>query len=144
MWNWLISGLASKATIVLYEGSPFFPKQDSLFKLAEEEGITCFGTSAKFIDALRNNQIQISNNFNLTKLKTILSTGSPLVSESFEYVYRNIKKDVHLASISGGTDIVSCFVGGNPTGPVFSGEVQCECLGAVSYTHLTLPTIYSV
>ena len=129
MWNWLISGLASKATIVLYEGSPFFPKQDSLFKLAEEEGITCFGTSAKFIDALRNNQIQISNNFNLTKLKTILSTGSPLVSESFEYVYRNIKKDVHLASISGGTDIVSCFVGGNPTGPVFSGEIQCECLG---------------
>ncbi len=129
MWNWLISGLASKATVVLYEGSPFFPHQDSLFKVAEEEEITCFGTSAKFIDALRNSQIQISNKYKLSKLKTILSTGSPLVSESFNYVYSNIKQDVHLASISGGTDIVSCFVGGDPTGAVFSGEIQCECLG---------------
>ena len=97
--------------------------------MAEEEEITCFGTSAKFIDALRNSQIQISNKYKLSKLKTILSTGSPLVSESFNYVYSNIKQDVHLASISGGTDIVSCFVGGDPTGAVFSGEIQCQCLG---------------
>ena len=129
MWNWLVSSLASKASIILYDGSPFIPNMKNLFSIAEKENIQFFGTGAKYIDTLRNKKINIKNNFNLLNLKMIASTGSPLVNESFKYVYKYIKSDVHLASISGGTDIVSCFVLGNPSLEVFSGEIQCAGLG---------------
>ena len=129
MWNWLITALSSNASILLYDGSPFFPEKDSLFKIAEEEKLDIFGVSAKYIDALRNFQISIKDNFCLGSLKCILSTGSPLSSDCFKYVYESIKEDVHLASISGGTDIVSCFVAGNPNLPVYPGEIQVKCLG---------------
>jgi len=129
MWNWLITALSSSASILLYDGSPFFPEKDSLFKIAEEEKLDIFGVSAKYIDALRNFQISIKDNFKLENLKCILSTGSPLSSDCFKYVYDFIKEDVHLASISGGTDIVSCFVAGNPNLPVYPGEIQVACLG---------------
>ena len=129
MWNWLITCLASKSTIILYDGSPFYPNIDYLFEIAEKEKINFFGTGAKYIDYLRQNKINIKKEYNLSKLKTIASTGSPLVQESFNYVYDKIKNDVHLASISGGTDIVSCFMLGNPLKPVHSGEIQCAGLG---------------
>ena len=129
MWNWLISGIASGASIVLYDGSPFFPNKDSLFKMADTEQVDIFGISAKYIDSLRNDDVPIGKIYNLENLKCILSTGSPLSSDGFEYVYKKIKKNVHLASISGGTDIVSCFVGGNPMIPVYAGEIQSKCLG---------------
>jgi len=129
MWNWLISSLASKASIILYDGSPFFPKNDYLFEIANKENITFFGTGAKYIDYLKQNKIIIKERYKLKKLKTIASTGSPLVQESFNYVYEDIKSNVHLASISGGTDIVSCFVLGNPSKSVNSGEIQCAGLG---------------
>ena len=129
MWNWLISVLSSKATIYLYEGSPFFPTSDSLFEIIEEEKITFFGTGAKYLDYLKQKNININKKFDLEKLKTIASTGSPLIHETFNYVYQNIKTNVHLASISGGTDIVSCFVTGNPSESVYSGEIQCKALG---------------
>ena len=129
MWNWLISALASKATIVLYDGSPFFPSNEYLFDIAEKEQITFFGTGAKYIDYLKQNKVTVKDKYNLAKLKTIASTGSPLVQESFVYVYNFIKKNVHLASISGGTDIVACFVTGNPNMDVYSGEIQCAALG---------------
>ncbi len=129
MWNWLVSSLATKATIVLFDGSPFVPNEENLFNIIEKEKISFFGTGAKYIDTLKNKDIDIKNNFNLSNLQVIASTGSPLVNESFEYVYSKIKKNVHLASISGGTDIVSCFVLGNPSLNVFSGEIQCAGLG---------------
>ena len=129
MWNWLISSLASKASIILYDGSPFFPSIDYLFQIAEKEQITFFGTGAKYIDYLKQNKININKKYKLKKLKTIASTGSPLVQESFQYVYEKIKANVHLASISGGTDIVSCFVLGNPSASVYAGEIQCAGLG---------------
>ncbi len=129
MWNWLVSSLASKASIVLYDGSPFIPNYETLFDIAEIEKIKFFGTGAKYIDTIKNQKINIIKKFNLPKLEIIASTGSPLVNESFEYVYKFIKKDIHLASISGGTDIVSCFVLGNPSLDVFSGEIQCAGLG---------------
>ena len=129
MWNWLISALASKATIILYDGSPFFPDKESIVKMVDREKINFLGVSAKYLDALRNEQFSAIDKFKLDNLKCILSTGSPLIKESFEYVYKNLKHDVHLASISGGTDIVSCFVLGNPNIPVFSGEIQCKSLG---------------
>ena len=129
MWNWLVSALASKASIVLFDGSPMYKKEDLLFKIAEKEKITLFGVSAKYIDALRKSKISIKNKYKLNKLKTICSTGSPLSSDGFEYIYQNIKKDVHLSSISGGTDIVSCFVLGNLFEPVISGEIQNKGLG---------------
>ena len=129
MWNWLVSSLASKTAIVLYDGSPFYPNNEYLFDIADKENITFFGTGAKYIDYLKQNKIKIKDKYKLTKLKTIASTGSPLVQESFEYVYSNIKKNLHLASISGGTDIVSCFVTGNPNMDIFSGEIQCAALG---------------
>ncbi len=129
MWNWLISSLASKATIVLYDGSPFFPEKKYLFQIAELEKINFFGTGAKYLDTLKNYQINIKSYFELKSLKVLASTGSPLVNQTFEYVYNSIKNDIHLASISGGTDIVSCFVLGNPSSPVFSGEIQCAGLG---------------
>jgi len=129
MWNWLVSVLASKAKIILYEGSPFSPKKDTLLNLIKEEDINIFGASAKYLDSLRNEEINYKAINKLESLRCILSTGSPLISDTFNYVYENIKSDVHLASISGGTDIVSCFVVGNPNLPVFPGEIQCKCLG---------------
>ena len=129
MWNWLISSLASKATIVLYDGSPFIPEKKYLFKIAENEKINFFGTGAKYLDTLKNLKIDINSYFELKNLKVLASTGSPLHNETFNYVYNSIKSDVHLASISGGTDIVSCFVLGNPSYPVFSGEIQSAGLG---------------
>ena len=129
MWNWLVSGMASGASIVLYDGSPFYPEKDALLKIADEEDLDIFGISAKYIDTLRNDSIPIKEKYHLKNLKCILSTGSPLSDDGFKYVFDNIKDDVHLASISGGTDIVSCFVGGNPMMPVYAGEIQCKCLG---------------
>ena len=106
----------------MYDGSPFIPKYEYLFEIAEKEQITFFGTGAKYIDTLRNQKINIKKDFKLSNMEIIASTGSPLMNESFEYVYKFIKNDVHLASISGGTDIVSCFVLGNPSLDVFSGK----------------------
>ena len=127
MWNWLVSVLASKASIVLFDGSPMYKKYDLLLKIAEKEKITLFGVSAKYIDTLRKSKVL--SKYKLSKLRTICSTGSPLSSEGFEYIYKNIKKNVHLSSISGGTDIVSCFVLGNLYEPVISGEIQNKGLG---------------
>jgi len=129
MWNWLVSALAAKASLVLFDGSPFAPKPDVLFDLAEAEKVTLFGTSAKYIDALKNAGVSPKDSHDLTALRLITSTGSPLVAESFDYVYGHIKRDVCLSSISGGTDIIACFVGGNPIGPVWRGEIQARCLG---------------
>ena len=129
MWNWLVSALASKASIVLFDGFPMYKKEDLLFEIAEKEKITLFGVSAKYIDALRKSKISIKSKYKLNKLKTICSTGSPLSKDGFEYIYKDIKKDVHLSSISGGTDIVSCFVLGNLFEPVISGEIQNKGLG---------------
>jgi len=129
MWNWLISSLAVGATIVLYDGSPFFPDGNVLWKMAESLGVTVFGTSAKYLASCESADITPKNENDLSKLRAILSTGSPLSEESFDYVYREIKKDVMLSSIAGGTDIISCFMLGNPTLPVFRGEIQCSGLG---------------
>ena len=129
MWNWLISVLASKASIVLFDGSPMYKKQDLLLKIANKEKITLFGVSAKYIDALRKTEKNYKKHYKLSSLRTICSTGSPLSEDGFNYVYKNIKKDIHLASISGGTDIVSCFVLGNLYQPVYSGEIQNKALG---------------
>ena len=129
MWNWLVSGLASGATLLLYDGSPFYPDGNVLFDFASEEKIDIFGTSAKFIDAASKAGVQPSRTHDLANLRSILSTGSPLMPEGFDYVYRSIKEDVCLSSISGGTDIVSCFALGNPTLPVWRGELQCKGLG---------------
>ena len=129
MWNWLVSALASKASIVLFDGFPMHKNKDLLFKIAEKEKISLLGVSAKFIDQLKKLKLNIKSKFKLRYLKTICSTGSPLSSEGFEYIYRNVKKNVHLSSISGGTDIVSCFVLGNIFSPVFSGEIQNNGLG---------------
>ncbi len=124
MWNWLISVLASKASIVLFDGSPIYKSKDLLLKIAEKEKITLLGVSAKYVDTLRKYKPNLKFKFKLQKLKTICSTGSPLSNDGFKYVYKNIKKNVHLASISGGTDIVSCFVLGNLYEPVNLGEIQ--------------------
>ena len=129
MWNWLVSGLASGATLLLYDGSPFHPDGNILFDLAQAERCTFFGTSAKFIDACAKAALKPRVTHDLTPMRTIASTGSPLVAESFDYVYADIKKDVCLSTISGGTDIVSCFVLGDPTGPVWRGEIQARGLG---------------
>lgn len=129
MWNWLVSALASGASLVLYDGSPLYPHPEVLFDLAQRENVTLFGTSAKYIDSLAKLGSKPIQNHTLTALRMITSTGSPLAPESFEYVYQNIKKDVCLASISGGTDIISCFVLGNPIGPVWTGEAQVRGLG---------------
>jgi acetoacetyl-CoA synthetase len=129
MWNWLVSGLASECTLVLYDGSPLAGSNTLLLDAIDQEGISVFGTSARYIASLEKADIKPRESHSLTSLKTILSTGSPLSDESFNYVYRDIKKDVCLSSISGGTDIVSCFVLGNPLLPVHSGEIQCRGLG---------------
>jgi acetoacetyl-CoA synthetase len=129
MWNWQVSALAAGATLVLYDGSPFHPDGNRLFDLAEKDRISIFGTSAKYIDALKKARLEPGRTHDLSALRAILSTGSPLAPESFEFVYRSIKADLHLASISGGTDIVSCFALGNPIAPVWRGELQTRGLG---------------
>ena len=129
MWNWLVSGLASGATLLLYDGSPFYPNPSVLFDLADAERMSVFGTSAKYIDALRKLDLRPKDSHRLADLRTMTSTGSPLSHESFEYVYTAIKSDLLLSSISGGTDIVSCFVLGSPLLPVWKGEIQCRGLG---------------
>ena len=125
MWNWLVSNLAIGATLTLYDGAPFYPDSNAMWDMADELGITVFGTSAKFIaasEAAGNNPISTND---LSSVRLILSTGSPLMEENFDYIYHNVKKNVHLASVSGGTDIISCFAGGSPTLPVYRGELQC-------------------
>jgi len=129
MWNWLVSGLASDATLVLYDGSPFHPDARVLFDLAERERVAVFGTSAKFIDAAAKAGVEPIRTHDLSSLRAVLSTGSPLAPEGFDWVYGSLKRDVQLASISGGTDIIACFVGGNPIGAVHRGEIQAPCLG---------------
>ncbi len=129
MWNWLLSSLNIGATIFLYEGSPFYPNPYNLWKAVEELGITIFGTSPKFLTASEKTNTKPAEKHDLSTLDTILSTGAPLTKDNFKYVYEKIKADVQLSSISGGTDIVSCFMLGNPTLPVFSEEIQCRGLG---------------
>ncbi|HJZ42424.1 MAG TPA: acetoacetate--CoA ligase, partial [Hyphomicrobiaceae bacterium] len=129
MWNWLVSGLSSGATLLLYDGSPFHPDGNILWDYAQAEKATHFGTSAKYIDALKKAELSPAKTHDLSALRVLLSTGSPLVPESFDYIYEAIKKDLHLASISGGTDIVGCFVLGIPTKPVWPGEIQGPALG---------------
>ncbi len=129
MWNWLVGALSSGATILLFDGFPMYKKDDLLFEFASEEKVTLFGISAKYIDALNNKGIIPKNNHDLSNLRTICSTGSPLSEDGFKYIYNKIKKDVHLSSISGGTDIISCFVLGNLFQPVYGGEIQNRGLG---------------
>jgi len=129
MWNWLVSGLNADATLMLYDGSPFHPSPTAMFDYVEQHGITIFGTSAKFIDACNKENLKPTETHDLSTLKAILSTGSPLVAESFDYVYSSIKQNLCLSSISGGTDIVGCFALGNPALPVYRGELQCLALG---------------
>ncbi len=129
MWNWLVAGLGVGATLALYDGSPFYPDGNVLFDYVDKVGVNVFGTSAKFIDALNKEGLKPVETHGLNNLRLILSTGSPLVDEGFDYVYRAIKQDVQLSSISGGTDIVSCFVLGNPVLPVWKGEIQSKGLG---------------
>ena len=129
MWNWLVSGLSSGATIVLYDGSPSYPNIDKLWRMIDDLGITHFGTSPKFLSACDSNEILPKEFCNLDSLESILSTGSPLVEEQFDWVYSNVKSDIQLSSISGGTDIIGCFLAGSPILPVFRGELQCPQLG---------------
>ncbi len=129
MWNWLVSGLAAGATLLLYDGSPFMGRGNILFDYAAAENMTHFGTSAKFIDALAKAGLAPARTHRLEALRTMLSTGSPLAPEGFDYVYANVKRDLCLSSISGGTDLVACFAGGAPILPVWRGELQCRMLG---------------
>jgi len=129
MWNWLVAGLAAEATLLLYDGSPFHPDGNILFDYADAEGMTLFGTSAKYIDSLKKAGLDPKSTHRLDSVRTMTSTGSPLVPEGFDYVYAHIKADIQLASISGGTDIVSCFVLGSPISPVWRGEIQKRGLG---------------
>ncbi len=129
MWNWLVSSLAVGATVVLYDGHPFYPDPGALWRLAEAEGISVFGASARYLASLEKAGEKPATEYHLAQLRTILSTGSPLSVESFDYVYREVKKDIQLASISGGTDLNGCFALGNPLGPVHPGELQCRGLG---------------
>ena len=129
MWNWLVSGLAAGATLLLYDGSPFHPNERALFDFADEEDMTIFGTSAKYIDSVRKTGWRPRDTHKLTNLRAMMSTGSPLSAENFDFVYDAVKPDIHLASISGGTDICGCFVGGNPLDSVWRGEIQGPMLG---------------
>jgi acetoacetyl-CoA synthetase len=129
MWNWLVSSLFVGATVTLYDGSPSCPDLDTLWKLVDEEEITHFGTSAKFIGTCRGKNIAPQKKYSLKKLRVILSTGSPLLPEDFDWIYSNVKSDLQLSSISGGTDIISCFFLGNPILPIYRGEIQCFGLG---------------
>ena len=129
MWNWLTSSLATGAALVLFDGNPFYPGPGTLWEMAQDEKISVFGTSAGYIGALQNAAVRPSDKYDLSPLKTVLSTGSPLYVENFEYVYKHIKEDLQLSSISGGTDLNGCFALGNPMGPVYAGELQCRGLG---------------
>ena len=129
MWNWLVTALAAEATLLLYDGSPFHPSGAVLFDYADAERMTLLGSSAKWIDAIKKAGLSPRKTHDLSTVRTLCSTGSPLAPESFDYVYDSIKADVQLASISGGTDIVSCFMLGNPAGPVWRGEIQAKGLG---------------
>ena len=129
MWNWLVSGLASEATLLLYDGSPFHPGKEAMFDYAVATGMDIFGTSAKYIDAVKKTGWNPRDTHDLSNIRTMLSTGSTLVPESFDFVYEAIKPDIHLASMSGGTDLCGCFVAGNPIGPVWRGEIQAPGFG---------------
>jgi acetoacetyl-CoA synthetase len=129
MWNWLVSGLAAEACIVLYDGSPTHPDVGTLWRMAERTGVTHFGTSPKFLAACENAGLHPADEANLARVRSVMSTGSPLNPEQFDWVYENVKRDVHLVSISGGTDIIGCFAAGNPLLPVRRGELQCRGLG---------------
>lgn len=129
MWNWLVTNIAWGATLILYDGSPFYPSGNALFALAEREKFTFFGTSAKFIDALNKAELRPGDTHDLSSLRAFVSTGSPLAPEGFDYVYDAIKPDVHLVSFSGGTDLMGCFCGGDPTRAVWRGEIQARFLG---------------
>jgi len=129
MWNWMVTALACEASLVLYDGSPFHPGPERLFDLADDTGMSVFGTSAKFIDAVKKSGIKPIDSHDLSSVRSMLSTGSPLAPESFDFVYQGIKHDICLSSITGGTDIVGCFALGNPALPVWRGELQCLALG---------------
>ncbi|MFH1122076.1 MAG: acetoacetate--CoA ligase, partial [Pseudomonadota bacterium] len=129
MWNWLTCSLAVGATLLLYDGNPFHPDPGALWKMAQDQKMTIFGTSAGYIAALQNAGVRPREEYDLSSLKSLLSTGSPLSVEGFEFIYREVKEDLQLASISGGSDINGCFAAGNPMGPVYAGELQCRCLG---------------
>ncbi|MBU7024188.1 MAG: acetoacetate--CoA ligase, partial [Theionarchaea archaeon] len=129
MWNWLVSSLAVGSTVILFDGNPFYPNEGALFQLAEDTGMSVFGTSAKYLAGVEKAGLNPLKDYDLNALQSILSTGSPLSVESFEYVYRSIKEDVQLSSISGGSDIISCFALGCPLLPVYPGELQCRGLG---------------
>ena len=129
MWNWLTCSLATGATLVLFDGNPFHPHPGALWELAAQEGISVFGTSAGYIAALQASGVEPGKTYDLSRLRAVLSTGSPLSEEGFQFVYDHIKSDLQLASISGGTDLNGCFALGNPMGPVYSGELQCRGLG---------------
>ncbi len=128
MWNWLVSSLAVGATVVLYDGNPFHPSAEALWQMTQDEKITVFGTSAGYLAALEASGVKPAESFDLSSLRAVLSTGSPLSDEGFEFVYQQIKKDLQLSSIAGGTDLNGCFALGNPMGPVYSGELQCRGL----------------
>ena len=129
MWNWLASALASRAAAVVWDGNPVHPKPDTLFDMADQAGVTLFGTSARYIDSLRKAGVSPRRTHRLSTLRTICSTGSPLSPDGFDHVYNEVKADVHLASISGGTDLCGCLVAGDPTSPVWPGEIQRPALG---------------
>ena len=135
MWNWLTCSLSVGATLVLFDGNPFHPGADALWKMAEEEKVTVFGTSAGYIEALKNAGVKPKEQFDLSPLKAVLSTGSPLSDENFEFVYAHVKEDLLLASISGGSDLNGCFALGNPMGAVYTGELQCRGLGMKVYAY---------
>ena len=128
MWNWLVSSLSLGATLILFDGSPFYPGPEALFQLAQDERMTVFGASAKYLSSVEQAGLKPREKFDLGSLRAILSTGSPLSEESFEFVYRDIKENLCLSSIAGGTDLNGCFAAGNPMGPVYKGELQCRCL----------------
>jgi acetoacetyl-CoA synthetase len=129
MWNWMVTSLAVGATVVLYDGAPLQPRPSMLWDLVAQERVTVFGTSAKFLALTEKAEVYPARSHDVSALRTILSTGSPLAAHSYDYVYSGVKSDLHLASISGGTDIISCFALGNPTAPVYRGELQCRGLG---------------
>ena len=129
MWNWLVGSLFCRSSIILYEGSPFYPNPEHLWEIAEKSDLNVFGTSAKYIDALSKSDVDPKHHFQLSNLRTICSTGSPLSPDGYDYILSNIKSDVQIASISGGTDLLSCFVLSNPIGAVIRGEIQCRALG---------------
>ncbi len=129
MWNWLVSALAVGSTIVLYDGSPFYPDPGAIFQLAQDEKMNLFGTSARYLSGVEKEGVKPREQYDLSALNTMCSTGSPLSGESFHFVYRDIKSDLDLASISGGTDIISCFALGCPILPVYEEELQCRGLG---------------